>query len=68
MLHINFDNAERCDPDFLECETPSGGGSAIFDEDFEGFGTYDSEGWDNINIAHYWNIHKALEKHKNHIY
>jgi len=22
-------------------------------------------GWDNINIAHYWNIHKALEKHKN---
>ena len=21
-------------------------------------------GWDNINIAHYWNIHKALEKHK----
>lgn len=21
-------------------------------------------GWENINIAHYWNIHKALEKHK----
>lgn len=22
-------------------------------------------GWDNINIAHYWNIEKALEKYKN---
>jgi len=22
-------------------------------------------GWDNINIAHYWNIHKALERYKN---
>ena len=21
-------------------------------------------GWENINIAHYWNIEKALEKHK----
>ena len=21
-------------------------------------------GWDNINIAHYWNIEKALEKHR----
>ncbi|MDG5490908.1 DUF5689 domain-containing protein [Psychroserpens sp. SPM9] len=48
---INFDNAERCDPDFLECTTPSGGGANIFDEDFEGFGTFASEGWDNINIS-----------------
>jgi hypothetical protein len=47
---INFDSADRCDPDFLECTGPSGGGSAIFEEDFEDFGTYDSEGWDNINI------------------
>ena len=22
-------------------------------------------GWDNINVAHYWNIEKALEKHRN---
>ena len=28
---------ERCDPDFLECTGPSGGGTAIFEEDFEGF-------------------------------
>ncbi|WP_299126560.1 DUF5689 domain-containing protein [uncultured Winogradskyella sp.] len=48
---INFDSADRCDPDFLECTDPSGGGAAIFQEDFEGFGTYTSEGWDNINIS-----------------
>jgi hypothetical protein len=48
---INFDSTDRCDPDFLECTGPSGGGSTIFEEDFEGFGTYTSEGWDNINIS-----------------
>jgi hypothetical protein len=48
---INFDSTDRCDPDFLECTGPSGGGAAIFEEDFEGFGTYASEGWDNINIS-----------------
>ena len=48
---VQLTNAERCDPDFLECTGPSGGGSAIFEEDFEGFGTYASEGWDNINIS-----------------
>ena len=48
---INFDSTDRCDPDFLECSGPSGGGSVIFEEDFEGFGTYDSEGWDNINVS-----------------
>ena len=48
---IFLNSAERCDPDFLECTGPSGGGAAIFEEDFEGFGTYTSEGWDNINIS-----------------
>ena len=48
---INFDSTERCDPEFLECTGPSGGGSVIFEENFEGFGTYTSEGWDNINIS-----------------
>lgn len=48
---INFDSEDRCDPDFLECTTPSGGGDAFFAEDFEGFGTYASEGWDNINVS-----------------
>ena len=48
---ISFDSTDRCDPDFLECTGASGGGAAIFEEDFEGFGTYASEGWDNINIS-----------------
>lgn len=48
---ISFTTAERCDPDFFECTGPSGGGAVIFGEDFEGFGTYTSEGWDNINIS-----------------
>jgi len=48
---VQLTNTERCDPDFLECTGASGGGSAIFLEDFEGFGTYASEGWDNINIS-----------------
>jgi hypothetical protein len=48
---ISFDSTDRCDPDFLECTGPSGGGTSIFEEDFEGFGTYASEGWDNINIS-----------------
>ncbi len=48
---LNFDSTERCDPEFLECTGPSGGGSVIFEENFEGFGTYESEGWDNINIS-----------------
>ena len=48
---IVFDNENRCDPDFLECTGSSGGGTVIFEEDFEGFGTYASEGWDNINIS-----------------
>jgi len=48
---LQLDNQERCDPEFLECTTSSGGGSAIFEEDFENFGTYGSEGWDNINVS-----------------
>lgn len=48
---ITFDNAERCDPDFLECETPSGGGGTFWSEDFEGFGGYAAEGWTNVNVS-----------------
>ena len=48
---VNFDSEDRCDPDFLECTGPSGGGSAIFEEDFEDFGSFESEGWDNINVS-----------------
>ena len=48
---VNLTGTDRCDPDFLECTGASGGGAAIFEEDFEGFGTYATEGWDNINIS-----------------
>lgn len=48
---INFDNTERCDPDFLECETASGGGSTFWEEDFESFGGYAAEGWTNVNVS-----------------
>ncbi len=48
---IIFDSDERCDPEFIQCTGTSGGGSAIYSENFEGFGTYASEGWDNINIS-----------------
>lgn len=41
---------DRCDPDFLECETPGNGTSTIYEEDFESFGTFDSEGWINLNL------------------
>ncbi len=49
---ISFGGVEnRCDPDFFECTTPSGGGSNIFFEDFEGFGNYAAEGWTNVNVS-----------------
>ena len=41
---------DRCDPDFLECATPGNGSSLLWEEDFESFGTFDSEGWGNINV------------------
>lgn len=48
---ISLDGSDRCDPDFLECTGPSGGGSAIYSEDFEGFGGYVAEGWTNVNVS-----------------
>lgn len=42
---------ERCDPDFLECPGTANGTNTIFEEDFESFGTFDSEGWVNVNVS-----------------
>ncbi len=42
---VDFASTDRCDPVVLECTDPSGGGSAIYSEDFEGFSDYASEGW-----------------------
>jgi len=48
---VDFVNTDRCDPDVLECTGASGGGSTIYLENFEGFGTYASEGWTNLNVS-----------------
>jgi hypothetical protein len=48
---VNFNSVERCDPEFLECPDSSGGGSIVYEEDFQDFGTYSSEGWENINVS-----------------
>ncbi len=51
---INFDSADRCDPDVYECDQPSGGGSDIFSQNFEQFNAiedYVDIGWSNINTV-----------------
>ncbi len=45
---INF-NGDRCDP--FQCTGESGGGSAIFEENFESFSGYNAEGWTSINVS-----------------
>ena len=48
---INFDQ-ERCDPDILFCEGPSGGSTTIFNEDFEGVSSINNlTDWDNLNVT-----------------
>ncbi len=50
---IDFSSDERCDPDVFECDNPINGSSTttIFSEDFESFGTFNSEGWTNVNVS-----------------
>jgi hypothetical protein len=49
---INFDQ-ERCDPDLLFCEGPSGGSITVFEEDFEvgNISDLESAGWTNVNVT-----------------
>ncbi|MBS3737588.1 DUF5689 domain-containing protein [Mesohalobacter halotolerans] len=47
---INFD-LERCDPDLLFCDGPSGGSNTIFEEDFEVGNINDLTGWTNVNVT-----------------
>ena len=47
---INFTDPNRCDPVVLDCDGPSGGGAAIFSENFSGFGGYAAEGWTMVNV------------------
>ena len=51
---INLDNEDRCDPDFISCTTPSGGGDAFISEDFESYGDFsevEAAGWTNVNVS-----------------
>ena len=50
---INFTNTERCDPIVLACDNPINGPSTttIYSEDFESFGSFNSEGWTNVNVG-----------------
>lgn len=51
---INFTNDERCDPDFFECTTASGGGATFYLEDFQPYANMaaaEAAGWTNVNIS-----------------
>jgi hypothetical protein len=50
LSDIQFNDPNRCDPVVLECTTTSGGGTAFFSEDFEGFRGYAAEGWTMTNV------------------
>lgn len=46
--------AERCDPEFTSCDTPSGGGTNVFSENFEDVGNIvdlEAAGWTIVNTA-----------------
>jgi hypothetical protein len=47
---ISFTNTDRCDPVVLDCDGASGGGAAIFSENFTGFAGYAAEGWTMTNV------------------
>lgn len=54
ITDINLDSEDRCDPDFISCTTPSGGGDAFVDENFESFGDIsdvEAAGWTNVNVS-----------------
>jgi len=51
---IDFTNAERCDPDTYVCDAPSGGGSVVYQENFEQseeIEDYENLGWTNVNVS-----------------
>lgn len=51
---INFNIEERCDPDFFECTTPSGGGAVFYQDDFQPYANIaaaEAAGWTNVNVS-----------------
>jgi len=50
--NVVFDEAStRCDPDFLECLSPSGGGTIFYEQDFESF--TDESDFENCSLDQY---------------
>ncbi|OIQ29267.1 MAG: hypothetical protein BM564_06095 [Bacteroidetes bacterium MedPE-SWsnd-G2] len=54
-VDITFDGIERCDPDFVECTEPSGGGATFWSDNFESYGgnmgNAEAAGWTNVNVS-----------------
>lgn len=49
---INFDSTERCDPDTVACDGPSGGSDNLISENFEGITNIGQlTDWINVNVS-----------------
>jgi len=49
---INFDNENRCDPDIIACEGPSGGSDTLLSQNFEGLTNINQlTDWVNVNVS-----------------
>lgn len=50
--YISFENTERCDPDIISCDGPSGGPDTLISENFEGISNISQlTDWININVS-----------------
>lgn len=49
---INFDSTNRCDPDTIDCDGPSGGPDTLFSENFESISNISQlTNWVNVNVS-----------------
>ncbi|MFD1062768.1 DUF5689 domain-containing protein [Winogradskyella litorisediminis] len=51
---INFDDPNRCDPVFLDCNGPVSSAFTVFEEDFQSItneSQLDGMGWTNVNVS-----------------
>jgi hypothetical protein len=49
---INFDSTDRCDPDIIECDGPSGGPDTLISENFNSITNINQlSGWVNVNVS-----------------
>jgi hypothetical protein len=50
--YINLDSSERCDPDTVFCDGPSGGSDNLISENFEGITNISQlSNWINVNVS-----------------